>query len=219
MSEPGAAKTAPSDESIDIDESATPDTEAPRAKTADAEPHAAEPPQPREPQQAGRQWWVRHYTFTGTTVGLIFVWFSMTPSLLPRGALFQGLVSGCSGAIGYGLGVFAVWLVRYMRAKDSSPPAPRWAWMVLVPIGAVGMVVMAIGFHVWQDDVRDLMGVATPASGTTTRWPRSCRWWCCSRWSKSASSSAGWSAFWSDRSTGSHRFASRRPSWWSCSWC
>ncbi|MGB8390922.1 alpha/beta hydrolase, partial [Mycobacterium sp.] len=33
------------------------------------------------------------------------------------------------------------------------------AWMVLIPIGAVGMVVMAIWFHVWQDDVRDLMGV------------------------------------------------------------
>ena len=57
------------------------------------------------------------------------------------------------------LGVFAVWLVRYMRSKDSSPPAPRWAWLVLIPVGAVGMVLMAIWFHVWQDDVRDLMGV------------------------------------------------------------
>jgi len=123
----------------------------------------AEPPESgragrRRP--AGRQWWLRHYTFTGTTAGLIFVWFSMTPSLLPRGALFQGLVSGISGGIGYGIGVFAVWLVRYMRDRDSSPPAPRWAWMMLIPIGAVGMVIMAIRFHVWQDDVRDLMGVA-----------------------------------------------------------
>ena len=110
-------------------------------------------------ERSNQPWWVRHYTFTGTTVGLIFIWFSMTPSLLPRGPLFQGLVSGCSGAIGYGLGVFTVWLVRYMRAKDSSPPPPRWAWRVLIPVGAVGMVVMAIWFHVWQDDVRDLMGV------------------------------------------------------------
>src|ERR1700761_5603392 len=92
------------------------------------------------PQPAKKPWWVRHYTFTGTAVGLIFIWFSMTPSLLPRGPLFQGLVSGFSGAIGYGLGVFAVWLVRYMRMRDSSPPAPQWAWKVLVPVGAVGMV-------------------------------------------------------------------------------
>ena len=114
---------------------------------------------PRESAPGRRQWWLRHYTFTGTAVGLVFVWCSMTPSLLPRTALFQGLVSGISGAIGYGLGVFAVWLVRYMSDRNSSPPAPRWAWMVLIPIGAVGMVIMAIRFHVWQDDVRDLMGV------------------------------------------------------------
>src|ERR1700753_3704995 len=113
----------------------------------------------RKPRPASRPWWVRRYTVTRTAAGLIFIWFSMTPSLLPRTALFQGLVSGVSGAIGYGLGVFSVWLVRYMRSKDSSPPAPLWAWKALVPIGVVGMVVMAIRFHVWQDQVRDLMGV------------------------------------------------------------
>ncbi len=112
-----------------------------------------------QPQLVRRGWWIRHYTFTGTAVGLIFIWFSMTPSLLPRGPLFQGLVSGVSGTTGYGLGVFAVWLVRYMRASESSPPAPRWTWRILIAIGALGMVLMSIWFHVWQDDVRDLMGV------------------------------------------------------------
>ena len=135
------------------------DEPAPEAPEAPA-------PEPGHKHQAGhkheaprRPWWVRRYTFTGTAVGLLFIWFSMTPSLLPRTALFQGLVSGFSGAIGYGLGVFSVWLVRYMRSKDSSPPAPVWAWKALIPIGVIGMVVMAIRFHVWQDQVRDLMGV------------------------------------------------------------
>lgn len=111
-----------------------------------------------EPRR-GKAWWVRHYTFTGTAVGLVFIWFSMTPSLLPRGPLFQGLVSGLAGAIGYGIGVFAVWLVRFMRSRDSSPPAPRRAWLALIVVGAVGMVTMVIWFHVWQDRVRNLMGV------------------------------------------------------------
>ncbi|GAT08203.1 alpha/beta-hydrolase family protein [Mycolicibacterium novocastrense] len=104
-------------------------------------------------------WWVRHYTFTGTALGLIFLWLSMTPSLLPRGPLFQGLVSGGAGAFGYGLGVFVVWLVRYMRSKDTSPPAPRQAWIALVVIGVIGQILMIVYFHIWQDEVRDLNGV------------------------------------------------------------
>lgn len=34
-----------------------------------------------------RRWWMRRYTFSGTAVGLVFWWLSMTPSLLPRGPL------------------------------------------------------------------------------------------------------------------------------------
>lgn len=151
MSEPAAAAT---------ETSSGPTATGTKPEAGQKETPAKQPAGVREPGRAASRWWVRHYTFTGTAVGLVFIWFSMTPSLLPRTALFQGLVSGISGAIGYGLGVFAVWLVRYMAGKESSPPAPRFAWMVLIPIGAVGMVVMAIRFHVWQDDVRDLMGVA-----------------------------------------------------------
>ena len=114
---------------------------------------------PPRTEPAKRPWWLRHYTFMGTAVGLVFVWLSMTPSLLPRGPLFQGIVSGAAGAIGYGLGVFAVWLYRYMGSKDTSPPAPRPAWIALVVIGIIGQVLMIIYFHVWQDDVRDLFGV------------------------------------------------------------
>jgi uncharacterized membrane protein len=46
-----------------------------------------------------------------------------------------------------------------MRSKDTSAPAPRIAWIVLIGAGAVGTVLMIVWFHVWQDDVRDLVGV------------------------------------------------------------
>jgi uncharacterized membrane protein len=104
-------------------------------------------------------WWAKHYTFVGTAFGLLFIFLSLTPSLLPRGPLFQGLVSGGAGAIGYMIGVFVVWLVRFMRSKDSSPTAPGWAWLTLVVVGVLGMIAMQFFFHRWQDDVRDLMGV------------------------------------------------------------
>ena len=105
-------------------------------------------------------WWIRHYTFTGTAVGLVFIWLSLTPSLLPRGPLFQGLVSGAAGGIGYGLGVFGVWLYRYMLSRDGTRAASRRAWLILVGVGVLGQLVSTVYFHVWQDDIRDLMGVA-----------------------------------------------------------
>ena len=55
--------------------------------------------------------------------------------------------------------MFAVWLVRYVRSKDTGPPTPRIAWIVLVGAGVVGTMLMTVRFHIWQDDVRDLVGV------------------------------------------------------------
>ena len=143
---------------------AGPADEAPEEEAIEPTPKAEKPAEEPAEKATGepaddRDWWERHYTYTGSAVGLVFLWLSMTPSLLPRGPLFQGLVSGAAGAIGYGIGVFAVWLVRFMRSKDSSPRAPRIAWLLLVVLGIVGTVGMIIWFHVWQDHVRDLIGV------------------------------------------------------------
>ena len=128
------------------------DTQAPEEKPDTAAEPAEEPAEKPD-------WWQRRYTFTGTAVGLVFLWLSMTPSLLPRGPLFQGLVSGAAGATGYAVGVFAVWLVRFMISKDTSPKPPRIAWLILVGVGVVGTIGMVIWFHLWQTYIRDLMGV------------------------------------------------------------
>jgi uncharacterized membrane protein len=136
-----------------------PDEAAPAGPTILDEPAAPEGPTAGVAQKHRPPLWERHYTFFGTLFGLVMIWLSMTPSLLPRGPLFQGLVSGACGAIGYMLGVFVVWLVRYMRSKPTSAPAPQWAWWALVGFGAVGMMLMIAWFHRWQDEVRDLMGV------------------------------------------------------------
>ena len=34
-----------------------------------------------------------------------------------------------------------------------------WAWVALLVVGVVGQVLMIVYFHVWQDQIRDLMGV------------------------------------------------------------
>ena len=85
MSEPGSATTAPGDESAAPTEESAGPKAGPEGEL-EAAPEAAPAP---EPESTSRPWWVRRYTFTGTAVGLLFIWFSMTPSLLPRTALFQ----------------------------------------------------------------------------------------------------------------------------------
>ena len=163
MSDPGTEQTAQQQpatgsdgESSRVATANSTSADTPPAPASSGDTPAA-PPTSDEPRTL--PWWQRHYTFTGSAVGLVFVWLSLTPSLLPRGPLFQGLVSGGAGAAGYLLGVFGVWLVRYMRGKDSSPPAPHWAWLALLVAGLASLVGMEFFFQVWQNDVRDLMGV------------------------------------------------------------
>jgi uncharacterized membrane protein len=42
-------------------------------------------------------------------VALLFWWWSLDPSMLPRGQYAQGAVRGLSAAIGYLLGTLASW--------------------------------------------------------------------------------------------------------------
>ncbi|MCC2321181.1 alpha/beta-hydrolase N-terminal domain-containing protein [Cellulomonas xiejunii] len=49
----------------------------------------------------------------------------MTPSLLPRDWLYQGLVSGISGALGYGVGVALARVLRLYAAFPGFAADPR----------------------------------------------------------------------------------------------
>ena len=103
---------------------------------------------------------LHRYAFGGMIGALVFLWLAATPSLLPRGPLFQGLVGGGSAAIGYGVVVFFTWLARYLVSRDEPwPRPPRRAWLVLAAIAVVGTVAMLFWFNHWQNEIRDLMGV------------------------------------------------------------
>ncbi|MGL4306349.1 MAG: alpha/beta hydrolase [Mycobacteriaceae bacterium] len=87
-------------------------------------------------------------------------WLSTTPSLLPRGPLFQGIVSGGCAALGYCLGVFVSWFSRYMlsRKEKWSTPDNFW-WVALGFSWLLGTVLMFYWFSRWQNELRDLMAV------------------------------------------------------------
>lgn len=103
---------------------------------------------------------IRRYSYGGLVSATLFLWASATPSLLPRGWFFQGVVSGGSAAIGYGVGAFLTWLARFMVSRTEPWPVParRW-WVGLGVVGLIGTVLMMYLFAQWQDELRDLMGV------------------------------------------------------------
>jgi len=81
----------------------------------------------------------------------------MTPSLLPRSFLTQGLVSGCSLAAGYGIGVFGRWLWAYMELPQPKGRLLRVAMLAAATSCAALPVIFLWQAAGWQNSIRELM--------------------------------------------------------------
>lgn len=100
-----------------------------------------------------------HLNIIGLLVGTVFFAFSLTPSLLPRPFLIQGVLSGLSFATGYGVGVAAVWLWHYLQL-----PVIRSRSALLIKAGAAVLcALVATSFvwqaNIWQNALRAMMGM------------------------------------------------------------
>jgi uncharacterized membrane protein len=103
----------------------------------------------------------RRLTVPGLWGALVFTLMSLTPSLLPRTAVTQGVLTGISAAIGYGLGVLVAVIGRAFADRQPRPPTAR-SWQVLGAAAAVTLVPMLVLARMWQNQVRGLMGMAHP---------------------------------------------------------
>ena len=131
------------------------------------------------PPGGGRSWWrpalgqprkVFELSFSGVglTVAGFFFSLSLLPSLLPRGAVIQGVVSGVTVLIGYGVGAGAQALWEYLGIPVITGRARR----ILVPV-IVALVMLSAALAVWrlvgwQNQIRSLYGME-PTSPTV--WP------------------------------------------------
>lgn len=103
--------------------------------------------------------WFRRFSATGMLLGTLFLAFSLTPSLVPRSALLQGLVSGLSLCVGYLLGVAGRWLYLFL---ELPPPSERAHRTMLGVAGAICLGTAAAFMwqaSEWQNSVRLLMGM------------------------------------------------------------
>jgi uncharacterized membrane protein len=113
--------------------------------------------------------WLNKYAASFSFVGLIsaalFFAASLTPSLIPRNFIVQGLLSGFAATFGYGLGVFRVWLWHYFELPEPGGKYARVAAHV------VSVSALAIAFYclwrapTWQNSTRELMEMDPVVSG------------------------------------------------------
>src|SRR3954451_1119007 len=132
----------------------------------------AEPPPPAAAaaeDRPARRWrrWLPRYTWSGTLGAVLFGCASLTPSLLPRGWVLQGLVAGITAAIGCGVGVAVAWFVAEMTEGRLSSNFRHRAWQVLaVAAPLLCLVMLWLGAR-WQRDIHVLMGVEPEAAYTS----------------------------------------------------
>jgi uncharacterized membrane protein len=114
-------------------------------------------------------WSLVRLKFVGVAFGTLFFCLSLTPSLLPRDWLFQGLIGGINAAIGYGLGVVVGKALKrfVLRGRSWWPPPPHtlyWMKATTVVVSATASVLMLIPAADWQRQVSALMGIEGPAT-------------------------------------------------------
>jgi uncharacterized membrane protein len=114
-------------------------------------------------------WSLVHLDFTGIAFGALFFCLSLTPSLLPRDWLFQGLIGGLNAAIGYGIGAFTEKMLRrfVLRRRKWWPPSKRVMYgfkTVTVAVSVTACVLMTIPAANWQRQVSAVMGMEGPTT-------------------------------------------------------
>ena len=95
----------------------------------------------------------------GLTTATWFFAASLVPSLLPRAAWLQGLVSGVTVAVGYGIGAGAAALWRYLGIPGLRGRARTIALWVLVGVGMWGAVWNGWRLVGWQNEIRAMFGM------------------------------------------------------------
>ncbi|MDJ0609372.1 MAG: alpha/beta-hydrolase family protein [Kiloniellales bacterium] len=90
--------------------------------------------------------------------GVLFA-LSLAPSLIPRDALTQGILSGVVAAIGYWLGLALVWLWTFL---EFPLPAGKWVRAARIVLSAA--TILFVGFLLWhgaawQDSLRKFLGL------------------------------------------------------------
>jgi uncharacterized membrane protein len=96
---------------------------------------------------------------SGEVLGALCFMASLTPSLVPRGYIAQGLLSGVSFAAGYLLGVALAGAWRHLQLPElrEGPLNTLLRWLPIACLAIAAALVWWV--RPWQDSVRAVMGL------------------------------------------------------------
>lgn len=104
--------------------------------------------------------WFLRFNWLGLVGAVAGLWAAMTPSLLPRPTIFEGIIAGLGAALGYAIGVSVAKLIRKTGVPEFGPHVKHVAWGVLAVAGPLLAIWALIQGVYWQNDVRSLVQVS-----------------------------------------------------------
>lgn len=100
---------------------------------------------------------VASFSSVGLIFGLALFCASLTPSLLPREFVVQGVLSGVVFAVGYGIGKIGYWVWKFMGLRDVTGRFVRILTWVLVVVLTLTAIYTLNQMSTWQNSIRLLM--------------------------------------------------------------
>ncbi|MCO5091063.1 alpha/beta-hydrolase family protein [Bosea sp. (in: a-proteobacteria)] len=103
--------------------------------------------------------WVRNLSGLGLVLGTFLFAASLTPTLVPRTAMTQGVLAGVCFAVGYGLGTACNWLWAYLEMPKASERVRRIGNIAALCICLPVVVIFLAKTTEWQNSIRAVMAM------------------------------------------------------------
>jgi len=106
--------------------------------------------------------WLKNYnnslSYVGLIVAVTFFSISLSPSLLPRPYILQGVLSGFSLLVGYSLGVACTYLWHYLELPAFQKQIKTTLQYIISALSILIFIYTIYASNNWQNELRILMG-------------------------------------------------------------